>query len=175
MKNIRLLEEIGFDLDSQTKRVLEILEKEPEVNEKFLAQALDTKINSVRKSLYKLMHSGFVSYSKKRDKNKEWWYLYYWTLNPQRIRDVWLEYKKKELKKKRKELEKEQGQQFECERGCKKFTYEEALENEFKCPYCDSGMVQVDNSEEVEALKREIEEVEAELKNRVKVSENKSS
>lgn len=163
MKNVRLLEEIGFELDSKTKRVLEILEKEPEVNEKFLAQALGTKINAIRKSLYKLMHSGFVSYKKKRDKDKQWWYLYYWTLNPRRIKDVWIQHKKRELEKREKELKTEKGLEFECERGCKKYNYSEALEHEFKCPYCDSGMVQLDNEEEVENIKREIEEIENEL------------
>lgn len=171
MRNIQLLEEIGFELDSETKRVLEILEKEPEVNEKFLAQALGTKINTVRKALYKLMHSGFVSYKKKRDKDKQWWYLYYWTLNPRRIKDVWVQHMKKELKKREGELKTEQGNEFECERGCKKFDYNEALESEFKCPYCDSGMVEVDTSEEVETLKKEIEEIEEELKQKVKDAE----
>ena len=163
MKNVRLLEEIGFEMDSKTKRVLTILEKEHEVNEKFLAQVLDTKINAVRKSLYKLMNSGFVSYKKKRDKDKQWWYLYYWTLNPQRIKDVWIKYKRKELKKKIKELENEKSAQFECERGCKKFTYDEALEKEFKCPYCDSGMVEVNNAEEISSLQEEVEYLEKEF------------
>lgn len=153
-------------MDDQTKRVLRILEKENEVNEKFLAQALDTKINAVRKSLYKLMNSGFVSYTKKRDKKKQWWYLYYWTLNPQRIQDVWLKHKKKELHRRKKELESEKDVNFECERGCNKFTYDEALEKEFRCPHCDSGMVQVDNEEEIESIEKEITDLEKEIKNR---------
>lgn len=153
-------------MDEQTKRVLSILEKESEVNEKFLAQVLDTKINSIRKSLYKLMNSGFVSYIKKRDKEKQWWYLYYWTLNPRRIQDVWIKHKKKELQKRKKELEEEKDVHFECERGCNKFTYDEALEKEFRCPYCDSGMVQVDNKEEIASIEKEISDLEDELKNR---------
>ena len=175
MKNVRLLEEIGFEMDSQAKRVLGILEKEQEVNEKFLAQALDTKINSVRKTLYKLMHSGFVSYTKKRDKDKQWWYLYYWTLNPQRIKDVWLKHKKKELEKRKNELETEREAYFECERGCKKFTYDEALDKGFKCPFCDSGMVEVDNVEEIEAIEKEIKDLKIELNGKLKKSKNKSS
>lgn len=175
MRNIRLLEEIGFELDPETKRVLEILEQEAEVNEKFLAQALGTKINAVRKALYRLMNSGFVSYTKKRDKDKQWWYLYYWTLNPRRIKDVWVQHMKKELKRRETDLKAEERHEFECERGCKKFNYDEALESEFKCPYCDSGMVEVDNADEIETLRKEIEEIEQELKEKSKDSENKNS
>lgn len=168
MKNIRLLEEIGVELDSRTRHILKILEKENEANEKFLAKALGTKINAVRKSLYKLMHSGFVSYNKKKDKDKKWWYIYYWKLKPQRIREVWAQKKKKELRKRKRELEEEQELQFECERGCRRFTYKEALSNEFKCPHCDSGMVQISNGEEVEKLKKEIKEIEKELSGEAK-------
>ena len=168
IKNI--LEQLEVQLDEQTVKVIEILDKDKNISENKLAEKLGVKVNAARKSLYKLADMGFASYSKKKDAKKKWWYLYYWQLDKTKINAAYLKCKKDGLLRKKRELETEESAVFQCENDCAKFLYEEALETNFECPECSGMIVEVRNEDALKKLEKEISALEKEIQSIRKAS-----
>ena len=61
--------------------VIEILMNKKNVNENLISKKLNMTINQTRNILYKLLESGLVSFTRKKDKVKGGWYTYSWSLN----------------------------------------------------------------------------------------------
>jgi len=161
---LQMLEEIGVSLvDEMLLKVLKLLEKGKDVPEDAIAAKLKIKVNATRKLLYQLSSRGFVTYNKKRDPKKKWWYLYFWSLDMDRIRALYLEHKLRTLQQKRAELEAEQKFAFECQSCQRKYSYEDALETDFSCPACGSILVEAKPTKPVLKLKGEIEGIEKEI------------
>ena len=85
-----IVEDMGIELDEQTQEILEILSETPIISENTIAEKLEIKINAARKSLYKLHSVGFVEYTKEKDAEKKWWYIYFWELNQKKLLDIYL-------------------------------------------------------------------------------------
>ena len=165
-KVITMLREIGVEVDELTERILGMLERKENISENVVAQKLKLKINEARKLLYKLNSIGFVTYIKQRDPDKKWWYLYYWSLDKNKLRDIYLQYKKAQLTKKKQQLLDEKKYVFECINCQKKFIYEDALENDFSCQECGNILTGTKPTEIILRLETEIANLYEEISRR---------
>lgn len=158
-----LLVELGMQLEPDTLKVLKILEKKQAISEDVIAEKLKLKVNAARKLLYALHTKGITAYTKKRDPKKKWWYLYYWSIDKDRVQMLVNEYKRRLLEQKYHELETEKQFAFECESCTEKFTYEDALDSEFTCPKCGALLVEAKPTKTILKLQREIAILEKQL------------
>ncbi|MEM2954618.1 MAG: hypothetical protein QW625_01535, partial [Candidatus Nanoarchaeia archaeon] len=133
-----MLKEIGITLDPEMLEILDILQKQKKVAEEQIAKKLKMHVNDVRKLIYRLYEKGLAIYEKKTDPKKKWWYVYYWSLNKDKIADLYLAYRKKYLEKKKVELQEEQKYAFVCKTCNARYDYESALDKEFTCPVCSA-------------------------------------
>lgn len=158
-----MLTELGLELDEATLKILAILRKKSNVPEEDIAKKLKMRINDTRKLLYKLYEKRLAVYQKRSDPKKKWWYIYYWNLDTDRIEELFLDYKRNQLEKKKEELEAEFQYAFEC-KSCKaKYRYEASLETEFTCPACGSVLEEAKVTASARKLKKEISDMEQEF------------
>jgi transcription initiation factor TFIIE subunit alpha len=162
----KILTELGLDVTEGTEQIIRVLEKEEIINENDLADDLGVKINDIRKALYKLGSLGFVTYSKEKDVNKKWWYVYNWQLDKVKIHRKYIQHLKGILHTKERQLLDEQKYEFQCRKCKRKYTYEDAMEQDFICKNDDcSGVVrQVTNSRLISQLSKDIAELLATIK-----------
>jgi len=131
-----------------------------EVNDEEIAKRLGLKLNVVRKQLYLLSEQGLVSYRRTKGKNGEW-YTYYWRIERDRLLGIIRSRKMITLNKLRERLRYEETNTFYICPNCGvRFTFDEALENGFRCPRCGMSLEYFDNSRIVEFLRRKIAELE---------------
>lgn len=169
-----MLKEIGIELDESTLKILALLQKKKNAVEEEIAKKLKLKINDTRKLLYKLYEKRLAVYEKTADPKKKWWYIYYWSLDKEKIQELFLAYLHKQVEKKKQEFEAEKKFAFAC-RGCEaKYQYEEALETEFTCPACGSVLEEAKPTLVARKLHRELMEMEkALLKEEAKLARGK--
>lgn len=170
-----ILKEMGIALDEDTQKIIKMLEQRKIVPESKIADRLKLKINTARKLLYRLHERNLVTYTKQRDKKKKWWYLYYWSLDKERIRDFYVEYIKKQIVEKEAQLAAESKYVFGCEPCDLKFTYEEALDSEFMCPKCGEILMEISTTKLARKLKRQIVALKKELEKLEKPKKAKKS
>jgi len=166
-----MLEELGLELDEPTLKILNILEKKPEVSETDIAEKLDIKINSARKLLYRLSELNVANYIKRRHAEKKWWYVYFWQLDKRKIYEAYLKKKRQEFSLRQKQLEEERKYTFICKKCGDKYSYQSGLENDFTCPSCESALAEITTSRDIKALEREIQTLEGEIKHLVTLTE----
>ena len=144
-------------------RLINKLKKRDNFSEFTLANQLRRSINQVRNLLYKLQEHNLVSFTRKKDKKKGW-YIYYWTFDKSRAKEVILSMKKDKLSRLKKELDRIKDTiLFICPNGCVEEGFEEAMSNDFKCMECGKLLEQEDNEEKIEKLKKKIKELEKEI------------
>ncbi|MBI4095534.1 MAG: hypothetical protein HY438_01590 [DPANN group archaeon] len=160
---IEVLRKVGWGLDELSEKIIKSLEKQKSVSEDAIARRLKMRVNDVRKPLYALAEKGIATYEKKRDPKKKWWYLYFWSLNKERISGLVRETKLKELEKLRKQLDEERKYEFECRSCQKKYLHEEALEADYLCSECGSTLETARTTVTIKKLEIEIRRLESEL------------
>jgi Transcription factor IIE (TFIIE), alpha subunit len=153
-----LLKEIARELLGED--VIEVLsfllESKTEMTDESMASKLNIKVNEVRKKLYALAEHGLVSYRRTRDKDTGW-YVYYWKANSDQINDILLARKREILNKLKSRLEYESNNEFYiCPEDKNKYTFEEAFENEFKCPKCGVQLTYYDSGKIKELLEKKL-------------------
>jgi len=147
---------------ADTTRLMVLLFNKRNISEFLLSEKLGVSINSVRNMLYRLYGYNLVSSSRKKDKKKGW-YIYYWTFNPLRAKDLIISRKEKELETLKKKILQEEGPPFFiCENKCIRIEFNMAMEYDFKCPECGELMHE-DKSFNPSKVKNKIEEIEKEL------------
>ena len=100
----------------------------------------------------------------KKDKKKGW-YIYYWTFNHPRVKDLIKGLKKKRLDILQKRVKREKSIHFfMCENKCIRLEFEQATEFNFKCPECGILLNQEDNTKLVKELEKELKDLEKEVK-----------
>jgi len=150
--------------DKATSIFKYLLDKGGEALDDEIARNVGLKLNEVRRALYALSEQGLVSYRRVRDKDTGW-YIYYWTVNRSQIPQIIKHRKKVTLMKLKERLKFEEENDFYiCPEDGTRYTFDEALENEFKCYRCGSPLVHFDNEHLIEALKKRIAELEKLLK-----------
>ena len=146
---------MNIEFDEQTIEVLGMLAKIDDLSENEIAEKLDVKINGARKSLYKLHNAGFVEYTKERDEEKKWWYIYFWHVNRKRLLNVYKKFKENIIEKNKIQIQAESEYAFESKNG-EKFKYKEALNNGFISPTDGKPLSEINNFELIKSLEDEV-------------------
>ena len=143
--------------------ILKQLDHKKDVSEFKLADKLKMSINSLRNLIYKLDNYNLVSSKRKKDKRKGW-YIYYWTLNSNKAKEIVISIKEKKLKKLREDLNKESNNvYFSCQNNDARMDISEAMEHQYKCPECGQLMQQEDASKIIKSFKKNILKLEEEI------------
>ena len=130
---------------------------EKEFTDDELAKETGIRVNLVRRILYDFYENRIVSYRRVRDESSGW-YVYYWRIEPERALEYFNNNKRLLLQKLGERLEYERNSMFFCcESGCSKLPFEQAAENDFKCPKCGGKLELYDNTTVVTAIERQIE------------------
>lgn len=117
------------------------------------------KLNTVRKTLYKLYSERLAQFRRIRDKSTGW-FIYYWWHEFDLFEEILLEKKKLIESKLRDRLQFEENNYFfickNCQKPNIKFNFDEAFELNFKCPDCGGALEAQDNQAIIEFLKKKI-------------------
>ena len=121
------------------------------------------KLNTVRKTLYKLYSEKLAQFRRIRDKSTGW-FIYYWWHEFDLLEEILLGKKKLVEEKLRERLEFEQENYFficnECVSNNIKYNFEDAFEMNFRCPDCGGALKAQENDELINFLKEKIARLE---------------
>jgi transcription initiation factor TFIIE subunit alpha len=121
------------------------------------------KLNTVRKTLYKLYGEKLAQFRRIRDKSTGW-FIYYWWHEFDLLEEILLEKKKLVEEKLRERLEFEENNYFficnECVNNNIKYNFEDAFEMNFRCPDCGGALIAQENDELINFLKEKIARLE---------------
>ncbi|KKN33532.1 hypothetical protein LCGC14_0802890 [marine sediment metagenome] len=117
------------------------------------------KLNSVRKTLYKLYSEKLAQFRRIRDKSTGW-FIYYWWHQFDLFEEILLEKKNLIEGKLRDRLQFEENNYFfickTCQKSAIKYNFDEAFERNFRCPDCGNPLKAQDNRSIIEFLKNKI-------------------
>ncbi len=117
------------------------------------------KLNTVRRTLYKLYAEKLAQFRRIRDKSTGW-FIYYWWHEFDLIEEILLEKKKLNESKLRDRLQFEENNYFfickNCQKNSIKHNFDDAFEHNFKCPECGGALEAQDNKSIIEFLKNKI-------------------
>ncbi|MGM5481672.1 MAG: hypothetical protein ACQESE_04670 [Nanobdellota archaeon] len=148
--------------DSDAEEIIFYLRGKKNISEFIVAEELDLEIHRTRNQLYKLLDHNLVSFKRKKDKIKGW-YICYWDFNEYNIPHLEEKLRLEKIDKLKNRLEEEQsGFFYMCRFAHERQSFEEAFENDFKCPECGELMNQLDNERTIEFLNKKITELEEE-------------
>ncbi len=140
------------------------LRNKKNISEFKLADAIKKEINLTRNMLYRLYDHHLVTFIRKKDKKKGW-YIYYWTFNPKRVKELVRNLKKTRVERLKERLEREKSTNFfMCANKCIRLDFDQATEFEYKCPECGEILQQEDNTKRIAELEKELQRLEKELK-----------
>jgi transcription factor E len=161
----KLVEEVVSEVaGNDVLPLLKALRNKSNVSEFKLADQIRKEINLTRNMLYRLYDNNLVSFIRKKDKKKGW-YIYYWTFNQKRVKDLVKDIRKKKYERLLERLQRENTTQFySCSNKCMRLDFEQSHDFSFKCPECGSLLDLEDNKKLIKDLKVEIEKMEKELK-----------
>ena len=157
-----LIEVVDDIAGEEVKQVtLVLLNADGETTDEEISEKLDMRLNQVRKSLYKLYDLQLATFRRIRDKSTGW-FVYFWTLHPERI-DLFVEKKQQEvLEKLNSRLDYEENNMFfTCNNPeCPRVIFQEAMDNNFECEHCGGRLEAFDNEQLIKVLKEKISELE---------------
>ena len=154
-----LIETLGIE----SHQLVPLLKGKGSINEFKLAEKLNISVNQIRNMLYSLESKDLVGFTRKKDKKKGW-YVYYWSLNMQRIKDLIINHNKKKLEQYQNQLRLEKDNKyFICPNKCSRMNLENALEMDFSCPECESVLTEQDSSVIIKKIEKSIEETKKDI------------
>jgi len=134
------------------------------ISEFKLAEKIKKEINLTRNMLYRLYGVNLVSFIRKKDKKKGW-YIYYWTFNKKRVKDLLKSIKKKKLDRLTERLSREEGGRFYvCSQSCIRLDFDQSTEFEYKCPECGELLNHEDNAKKITEITKQMARLEKDLK-----------
>ena len=111
--------------------LVKILRTKENQSEFKLAERIKREVNITRNMLYRLYNYNLVSFTRKKDKVKGW-YIYYWTFNSNRVKDLLVKLKNNKLEKLQERLKREEHNQFYlCSNNCIRLDFDQAADFEF--------------------------------------------
>ena len=117
------------------------------------------KLNTVRKTLYKLYSEKLAQFRRIRDKSTGW-FIYFWWHEFDLLEEILIEKKKLVLRKLRDRLQYEENNYFficnSCSQTNIKYKFDEAFDLNFKCPECGGPLEAQDNEQIKHFLKEKI-------------------
>ena len=151
-----------------------LLKKRIEMTDDDISKELNMKVNEIRKKLYLLAEQGFVTYRKTRDKDSGL-YIYHWKVNIDQINDLLINRKRLVLEKLKIRYEQEkESTYYYCPQDNILYSFDEALENEFKCPKCGSPLNYYESEKTKAFLRYKIDQLENEIEKETKRAANNS-
>ncbi|NHK32190.1 MAG: transcription factor [Asgard group archaeon] len=152
-----VVREIGGD---EAVKVASLLDPTEETTDETIAAGSGMKLNAVRKILYRLYDARLAEFRRIRDKSNGW-FIYFWRLKPNRVEELVVNRKKTVYRKLKTRLDYEQKYQFfKCEQDyCPRYTFDEAMENNFRCPECSGELRAFDNKEIIKKLSKKVKEL----------------
>jgi len=105
-----------------------------------------------------------VSLKRTRDP-KTGWFIFHWRLQPDQLEGFIQSQKRRVLEKLDTRLQYEKNHDFYyCNTpGCKRVSFEDAVELVFKCPTCSKPLMHYDNGKIIEALGKKVDVLRKEL------------
>ncbi|MBW2970245.1 hypothetical protein KY309_00470 [Candidatus Woesearchaeota archaeon] len=144
--------------------LVKALRNKSNVSEFKLADSIKREINLTRNMLYRLYDNNLVSFIRKKDKKKGW-YIYYWTFNNKRVKDLVDNIKKQRFERLSDQLEREKTTQFySCANKCVRLDFSHSHDFNFKCPECGLLLDLEDNGKKIKELQAEFVKLAKELK-----------
>lgn len=158
------LMEVAALFGEEAFRIVEVLKEVHEIIDIEIADQTQIRLNTVRKTLYKLYDHSLVGLRRTRDKETGW-FVFHWRLQPDQLEGFIFNQKRRVLEKLETRLRYEKNHEFySCKTpGCKRFPFEEAFELLFKCPTCNKPMVHINNSHIFEVVRQKIDQIKKEL------------
>ncbi len=178
MKKLLSIEEaIKYLLDLSGDKGIEVFKyliTHGQTEENALAKKMKfNRANAIRKYLYKLYNKNLVSYIKVRRGAKAW-YTYYWKANPERLVFLLKGIYSDEIKQAEKSIELNKTADFYvCETCNRRYSLNEALENDFKCANCGGVLQHLENSEFIEDKQKRIKFLQKKIENLEKLVKEK--
>ena len=150
--------------EEEAVKLIEYLKNLDEITDDEIANKTGIRLNSVRKILYKLYDHSLVSLRRTRDP-KTGWFIFHWRLQPDQLEGFILSQKRRVLEKLSVRLEYETIHDFYyCDTpGCRRVTFEEAVEAVFHCSACGKALVHFENGKMTEKLAEKVEQLRKEL------------
>src|SRR3989344_3647499 len=140
-----------------------LIKERQNVSEFKIAEKLGLTVNEVRNVLYRLQDKNLVFFTRKKDKKKGW-YVYFWTFDMPKARDLILERKQEQQAELQRILKEEtQGNVYVCPNKCVRANAELALEYHFKCPECDAVLIEENVEKRTEKTHKELEKLGVEI------------
>ncbi len=145
--------------------VATVLVNVEETTDEEIATKTDLKLNIVRRILYKLHDNHLASYRRIRDTDTGW-FLYYWKIDPRKAQALVNRKKRMVLSLLEQRLEHETNNElYACvNRDSPPVPFEEAMNLSFRCPVCNGLLQYVDNERTISFLRKQVEELRADLK-----------
>lgn len=144
--------------------LVHVLKNKFNVSEFKLAECIKCEINATRNMLYRLYDYNLVSFIRKKDKKKGW-YIYYWTFNERRAKELIKDIKKKRYDKLVERLAREKNTQFFiCPNKCMRLDFEQSHDFNFKCPECGCLLDLDNNVNLIKDLEAQLVSLENEIK-----------
>ena len=177
-KLIRILKKILLKvIGPNGEKLIDILYGKQKVNEFIISEKLGLTINQTRNVLYKLADEGLVEFTRKKDKKKGGWYIYFWTLKVKRILQKSQEETLHEIRRLKEESQTRKKERYYYSPSIEvEYSEEEALQNNFICPETGEVLILRDTSQMQEGILKEIkklEEVLEEINKEIVVIEEK--
>jgi transcription initiation factor TFIIE subunit alpha len=156
-----VVREIGGD---DAVKVSKLLDPKEETTDEAIAAGSEMKLNAVRKVLYRLYDARLAEFRRIRDKSTGW-FIYFWKLKPNRVEELVINRKKTVYRKLKARLDyEEKFHFFKCDQDyCPRYTFDEAMENNFKCPECSGELLAFDNKEIIKKLSSKVNELKKSL------------
>lgn len=156
--------EVAALFGEEAVRVVEVLKEVHEIIDIDVAAQTQIRLNTVRKTLYRLYDHSLVGLRRSRDKETGW-FVFHWRLQPDQLEGFIFNQKRRVLEKLETRLRYEKNHEFySCKTsGCKRFPFEEAFELLFKCPTCNKPMAHINNSHIVEVMTQKIAQIKREV------------
>jgi|SRR3989344_973839 len=149
--------------DETALKIVKYLLGKEDISEFVIAETLKITVNEVRNKLYKLQAHNLVSSTRRKDKEKGW-YIYYWTFKDKDAYELYFVFKKKKRDDLVKEIADEDAHNYLiCDKSCNRMTFEEALEQNFKCYSCGGVLKEEVKKKNVSIMKKEILVLDKEL------------
>ena len=141
-------------------KVAKLLDPTEETTDEAIAAGADMKLNAVRKVLYRLYDARLAEFRRIRDKSTGW-FIYFWRLKPNRVEELVINRKKSVYRKLKARLDYEEKYHFfKCEQDyCPRYTFDEAMENNFRCSECDGELRAFENKAIIERLSVKVDEL----------------
>ncbi|MFQ5836709.1 MAG: transcription factor [Candidatus Bathyarchaeia archaeon] len=158
------LQNVAMLFGEEAVRVVEILEKVDEITSFQIADQTEIRLNTVRKTLYRLYDHSLVALRRSRDKETGW-FIFHWRLQPDQLEGFIFNQKRRVLEKLETRLRYEKSHEFySCQtQGCRPLPFEQAFEVLFRCPTCNKPMSYVINNKIIETITRKINQIKKEL------------